>query len=316
MGAYVLTRVSFSKGRLLGLICCALVFGGASAAQRKSAAPLGVSTLVVRTQPNAVVWLNDVRCGVTDAMGALIIRRVPRGAYTLRVRARGFKEKALQVRVPTRGPVRVILVPTDDEAELAFQQAEELRERAKSEDDRRRAAELYRQALRLRPRFAQAHVGLARVAMELGEYDAALEEINAARRVRPIYPEASAVEGRIMRATGDYVAALAAYRRAIREGRGFQPEAYTGMGLIFEDQGKYEEAAASFKRAIAQLFDTEPALYQLLGAAYEKMERYKEAIAAYEKYLELAPNGSFAPAIRSIIEQLRQQAAGKRTLPF
>jgi cytochrome c-type biogenesis protein CcmH/NrfG len=39
------------------------------------------------------------------------------------------------------------------------------------------------------------------------------------------------------------------------------------------------------------------------------MEKYKDAVEAYEKYLELAPDGSLAPAVRSIIDQLRRQAA-------
>ena len=45
----------------------------------------------------------------------------------------------------------------------------------------------------------------------------------------------------------------------------------------------------------------------VLGAAYEKTGRNKEAVLAYEDYLRLAPNGSLAPAVRSIIEQLREQ---------
>jgi len=56
-------------------------------------------------------------------------------------------------------------------------------------------------------------------------------------------------------------------------------------------------------------------IYQLLGAAYEKQRNYKDAIVAYEKYLELAPNGSLAPAIRSMIDQLRRDAAGQEIIP-
>jgi len=38
-------------------------------------------------------------------------------------------------------------------------------------------------------------------------------------------------------------------------------------------------------------------------------------VAAYEKYLALAPNGSYAAAIRSIIEQLRRDATGQEIIP-
>ncbi|HEX7723075.1 MAG TPA: hypothetical protein VF397_13010, partial [Pyrinomonadaceae bacterium] len=70
---------------------------------------------------------------------------------------------------------------------------------------------------------------------------------------------------------------------------------------------QYELAAREFKIAIDQLADTEPIIYQLLGAAYEKAGNNTSAVAAYENYLRLAPNGSLAPAVRSIIEQLKSQ---------
>ena len=102
--------------------------------------------------------------------------------------------------------------------------------------------------------------------------------------------------------------AIRSFRRAIREGRGFQPEAHTGLALVYEDQGKYDDAVSEFRSAIQQLSDSEPLLYQLLGSVYEKQEKFKEAVAAYETYLKLAPDGNLAPAVRSIIDQLRQQA--------
>jgi tetratricopeptide (TPR) repeat protein len=123
------------------------------------------------------------------------------------------------------------------------------------------------------------------------------------------------VEGRILRASSQNDEAVAAYERALREARGFQPEAHTGIGIIYEEEGKYEEAAAAFRKAIAQLSDTEPVLYELIGRTYERLEKYKEAVAAYEKYLELAPNGKLAPAIQSVIEQLRKQAAEQDAPP-
>jgi regulator of sirC expression with transglutaminase-like and TPR domain len=53
----------------------------------------------------------------------------------------------------------------------------------------------------------------------------------------------------------------------------------------------------------------------MLGAAYERVEKPKEAVVAYEKYLELAPNGSYAAAIRSILTQLKREAAGEQIIP-
>ena len=258
----------------------------------------------VSTQANAAVWVDEVRRGTTDASGKLQVKLAP-GRHTLRVRAVGFAERTLALLPTQRGALSVVLTKTTDEAELAFQQAEDARDKGNAQA----AVELYRQALKLRPHFAAAHLGLARALEAQDDFDAALDEVAAARRDRPVYAEASAVEGRLLRSQADADGALAAYQRALREARGFQPEAYTGMGIVYEDKGRYEDAVASFRHAIAQLSDTEPVVYELLGRNLEKLERWKEAVAAYEKYLALAPNGAHASAINSIIDQLRKQAA-------
>ena len=279
------------------------------AQQRSKSAPASNPSraLTVVTEPNAVVWLDEIRRGSTDATGQLAIANVRLGAHNLRVRANGFKEATLPVQPSQRGEIKVRLLRTNDEAELTFQQAETARETAKDDESRQKAADLYRQALQLRPAFPAAHVGLARVLMDLNDSNSALAEIEAARRYRAIYSEASAVEGRIYREAAQTDEAIGAFNRAIRESHGFQPEAHVGLGRLYEERGQYELAAREYQIAINQLSDTEPIIYQLLGAAYEKTGKNKEAVLAYEEYLRLAPNGSLAPAVRSILEQLREQ---------
>jgi tetratricopeptide (TPR) repeat protein len=290
------------------------VCGVAVLAQRKPipAATAG-RTLTIVTEPNAIVWLDEIRRGTTDASGKLSLAKVSSGGHSLRVRAGGFKEVTMPVQAAQRGEIRVRLVRTTDEAELTFQQAETARETAKDDQSRQKSADLYRQALRLRPAFPYAHVGLARVLMDLNDSNGALAEIENGRRDKPVYPEASAAEGRIYRETGQTDEAIGSFNRAIRESHGFQPEAHVGLGRVYEDKGQYELAAREYQIAINQLSETEPIIYQLLGAAYEKTGKNKEAVVAYENYLRLAPNGSLAPAVRSILEQLREQPPNETT---
>ena len=283
--------------------------------RRSSATALPVSrVLVINTEPNAIIWIDEVRRGVTDASGKLDVKNLSPGRHVLRVRAMGFKEVATPL-LSGRQSATVKLVRTTDPAELAFQQAEDAREKAKDDPARQKAADLYQQALQLRPGFPAAHLGWARVLLDLSQYKRALDEIEAARRTRPIYPEASAVEGRILREAAFTEQAIQSFRRSIREGKGFQPEAHVGLARLLEEKGQYPEAVVEYRKALDQLSDSEPVIYQLLGASYEKQQKYKEALAAYEKYLELAPNGSLAPALRSIIEQLRRDAAGQEIIP-
>src|SRR5207237_6125447 len=81
-------------------------------------------TITVSTnEPNAVVWLNDIRYGTTDSDGHLTIKNVSAGTKKLRVRAAGFKETTQNLTAVQKGEVKIALTKTDDEAELAFQQA-------------------------------------------------------------------------------------------------------------------------------------------------------------------------------------------------
>lgn len=285
---------------------CLLVFSVAIFAQP--------AALTITTEPNAIVWIDDIRRGSTDASGKLALTKISAGRHTVRVRANGFKESTTPL-LPGRRAVTVKLLPTTDQAELLFQQAETARDQARDDAAREKAADLYRQAIKARAAFPDAHVGLARVLLDLNQFKDAHVEIDAARRTRAVYPEASAVEGRIYREEAFTNEAIRSFRRAIREAGGFQPEAHVGLARVLEDQGDFAGAVAELRTAIAQLSDSEPVIYQMLGAAYEKVNKPKDAITAYEKYLQLAPNGSYAAAIRSILQQLKREAAGEEIIP-
>jgi len=268
------------------------------------------SSLTITSEPNAIVWIDEIRRGMTDESGKLTLTKVSAGRHSVRVRANGFKETTAAL-LPGRRALAVKLLAATDPAELKFQEAETAREKARLEN----AADLYREAIELRPAFPAAQVGLARVLMSLNDFKGAHAAIDAARRARPVYAEASAVEGRIYREEAFDDDAIRSFRRSIREGGGVQPEAFVGIAKVLEDKGQFEQAIVEYKKALAQLSDSEPVIYQMLGAAYERVEKPKEAVTAYEKYLELAPNGSYAAAIRSILTQLKREAAGEQIIP-
>ena len=77
--------------------------------------------------------------------------------------------------------------------------------------------------------------------------------------------------------------------------------------------------ASTQERRRAQYLATEMRFGQLFDGLFFScdlgVEKPKEAVTAYEKYLELAPTGSYAAAIRSILQQLKREAAGEQIIP-
>lgn len=317
------TRMKFKcKLKFLTLCLTAILLSGfsVSAQKPKTVAPPAKQTRVitVTTEPKAGVWLDDVLWGATDESGKITIKNVSAGKHVLRVRADGFKEVSQNLLPTQTGEVKISLVKTTDEAELAFQQAE------KSTSSKQKAKELYEKAIRLRPKFPEAYLGLARVYLAESDADGALEAIKNARKARPIYPEASAVEGRVYQLDEEAgEKALASFRRAIKEGNGFQPEAYTGLALFYQEkaeaaggegdfegeQAQYAQAVKYFAPAIKQLAGAPDAIvvYQLYGLIYEKMKKYNEAIGVYEEFLRVFPDADEASVVRSFIVQLKKQ---------
>src|SRR5436190_22019284 len=249
--------------------------------------------ITVSTEPNATVWIDGVRYGTTDKDGTLTIKTVAAGTHGLRLRADGFKEKTQPLTAAQRGDVKVVLVKTTDDAELAFQEGERL-----SSQDREKSAAAYRQAAKLRPNYPEAYLALARVLSDAGNLADAEKAVVQARKLRPGYAEASAVLGRINKDNGEEEKAVAAFKRAVTEGRGFQPEAYAGLGLLYKEKAEaaagsvdydgesaaYEESAKNLRSALKQLSGAPDAMviYQLLGLIYEKQKRVADAIATYE----------------------------------
>ncbi len=278
------------------------------------AQPTRVLTIV--SEPDAYVWIDDVAYGKTGKDGKIRFRTFAVGTHKLRVRAVGFKEVTRNLLPSQKGEIRVELMKTTDEAELAFQKAE-------IETDKERSVDLYKTAIRLRPAFPEAYIGLARQQANLGDSEEALKSVRAARRLRPGYALASAVEGRILKDASEFEKAIAAFKRSITEGRGIQPEAHTGLGLLYKDRAEsaaaegdtdaevanYLLAAGELRKAAQQLSGAPDAIviYQMLGDCYERADKWSDAIKVYEEFLAIFPDANEAEMFRSFIVQARKR---------
>jgi tetratricopeptide (TPR) repeat protein len=306
----------------LTVILCAL-FSLSIGAQKRPVATISTQTrsITIFSEPNALIWIDDILRGKTDETGKLAIKNAPAGLHRLRIRANGFKEMSQNLTAVQRGEIKITLTPTTDEAEIIFQQAE-------TQTDKQKAIELYRKTISLRPKYAEAYIGLARALSAMDEVEEALKAVADAKRARSNYAEASAIEGRIYSAEGNEIKAVAAYKRAILEGKGFQPEAHTGLALLYRDKAEDAGSSGDLQKektnltlaanelsiAVKQLSGAPDAeiLYQILGGIYEKNQDYKKAIAVYQEFLHVFPESSEASAVKSFIVQLRKQMNGEQ----
>ena len=286
--------------------------------KRKAAAQTAVRTITVVTEPESSVWMDEIFYGKTDESGKLLIKPVAAGKHNLRVRLDSFTETSKPVLPAQKGEIKIPLVKATDEAELAFQEAERM-----LTVDRDKAVAAYQKAIKLRPKYEAAYIGLARVLLLMDDYQSAHTAIEDVRKARPAFPEASAIEGRIFMGQGEEEKAIAAYKRAIREGKGFQPEAYTGLGLYYKEKAEsfgnrgdfqteenyYEDAIDNLQKATAQLSGSPDGMiiYQLLGLIYEKMGYYEDAIDLYKEFLNIFPGTPEAVAVESFIVQLNKR---------
>src|SRR5438093_62732 len=140
------------------ILIMVLMAASVYAQQTRFAASVQLHSVTIISQPEAVIWIDGVRFGKTDKAGRLEIKTISAGMHTLRVRADGFKERSQPLTAAQKGEVRVDLVKTTDEAELAYQEAERL-----TTADREKSAAAYRKAIKLRPNYPEAYLGLARV---------------------------------------------------------------------------------------------------------------------------------------------------------
>ncbi len=293
------------RARALALLLAVLLpaEGGGQALSGKARASAQV---VISARPGAIVFVNDVRRGVTDARGRLTLVLEP-GVYTLRVSRMGYEEAHVRLRLApgARRALALSLPPLRDPAERHRQHGEALREQRLFAQ----AVAEYRKAIALRKgRFPRARLGLARALLALEEPEEALRQVRRAlAESRTPLLEARTLLGNIFRAQGLYEDAIREYRTVLREANNFSPEAQAGLALALGEIGEIEQAIAHMRTAIAQNADTEPILYYLLGNLLLDADRPREAIAAYETYLRLAPQGETAPAVRSLVEQLRKE---------
>lgn len=145
-----------------------------------------------------------------------------------------------------------------------------------------KAAECFRNAIRKKPDYAEAHNDLGIVLSQLGRGDEAIREFEAAAsNVLYATPEIAYYNmGEAYRHRKDFRKAGEMYRRSITMNDRYA-DAYRRLALLDADQGRWAEAARTLEACVAVAPAYAPA-WMDLGRAYRALGRSGDARSAFQ----------------------------------
>ena len=194
---------------------------------------------------------------------------------------------------------------TDEEAEC-YRQALRLRpdyEEAhnnlavllRSRGEQAEAARHYQEALRLRPDYAEAHSNYASLLAARGSAAGAAEHFLEALRLRPDFIDAHLGYANLLAHRGDSAGAAEHYEQVLAL-RPDYPEAHSNYAIALEDLGRREQAGAHYREALRLRPDYSEAHYNFAllleeeGQTPAAEEHYRRAVELWPDYAEAQNN--------------------------
>jgi len=170
----------------------------------------------------------------------------------------------------------------------------------------------YKEALRINPELAEAHLNLGIALKAKEDMEGAIREFREALKINPRYAEVHNILGvtLYLYTRGDMEGAIEEFREALR----INPElaeAHTNLGILLKAKGDVEGAIREYMEALRVNPELAEAHYNL-GVTLEEVGAIDEAIEAYENFIRLAP-----PRYAGYVEHLREhirQMRGNRWL--
>jgi len=161
------------------------------------------------------------------------------------------------------------------------------------------AISTYRQAIALKPDYAEAYYNMGIALKAKGQFDDAIKSYRQAIAIKPDYAETYNNMGNVLSDKGQWDDAIKAYRQAIAIKPDFA-EIYINMGIALKDKGHLDDAIKAYRQAIAIKPDCAKA-YANMGLALSKVGKLNEAIDAYKNFIKYA-----SPQYSQHIEQAKQ----------
>ncbi|MBM4299996.1 MAG: serine protease [Deltaproteobacteria bacterium] len=146
----------------------------------------------------------------------------------------------------------------------------------------------FRRWTKAEPGNELAWFSLALAYSEMGRYREAIEAYREALRLKPDFADAWNNLGVSYEKMGRYREAFEAFREALR----LKPDyasAWNNLGNAYGNLGRHREAFEAFREAL-RLKPDDASAWNNLGNAYGNLGRYREAIEAYREALRLKPD--------------------------
>ena len=166
----------------------------------------------------------------------------------------------------------------------------------KDKGDLDSAIDSYKQAINIKPDYAEAYNNMGNILKDKGDLDSAIDSYKQAINIKPDYAEAYNNMGNILKDKGDLELAIDSYKQAIN----IKPDyvaVYNNIGNILKDRGDLESAIDSYKHALKIKPDYANAYYNMGTALHEKAD-LDSAIDSYKQALKIKPD--YAEAYNNI----------------
>ena len=150
------------------------------------------------------------------------------------------------------------------------------------------AMESYKQAIRIKPDYADAHFNLGNAYGKHGRYQDAIESYKQAIRIKPDFAMAHFNLGNAYDKLGHHQEAMESYKQAIRIKPDYA-DAHYNLGVTCYKLGRYQDAVESYRQATRIKPDYADAHYNL-GVTCYKLGRYQDAVEAYKQTIRIKPD--------------------------
>jgi tetratricopeptide (TPR) repeat protein len=171
----------------------------------------------------------------------------------------------------------------------------------KDKGDLDAAIESYKRAIVIKSDYAEAHYNMGVALKEKGETDAAIESYEQAIMIKPDYAEAYYNMSNALKSKGDLDAAIESYKRAIVIKSDYA-EAYYNMGLSLQDKGDLDAAIESYKLAI-QIKPDYAEAHINMGLALQHKGNLDESIESYKQAIKIKPDYADAHSNMGLVLQ-------------